>query len=237
MKENKFLFYGCVVVTFLCAMWLCFRMPVDLEISYDVEPVEFSELNETMDSQDFFIDVPENTIKKPQYEISYRCEAPRPIHHIIYEHGNIIVDEYDTYNSQCLCMIATENTAPIWFDLKYVDSTMFESKTTDETMAYCNDKCQTVCEKGFEMFLDDNPDFKPFAGGEFVGCSSQFELQSWAQEVNGQSTERYYSTNTISCRCAYGDNIVEKTEMYQYFSEPSKKELDCNKKCVEICAE
>jgi hypothetical protein len=232
MKENKFLFYGCVIATIVCATWSHFCMPIDIEISYDVEPVE------TEDSgDDFFVDISENVAEKPQYEISYRCEAPRPVHHTIYEYGNIIADEYDTYNSQCMCMVSVGNQKPVWFDLKYVDSRMFESKTAKETTDLCNDKCQTVCETGFEMFLNDNPNFKPFADGEFVGCSSQFELQSWAQEVNGQSTERYYSTNTISCQCAYGDDIIEKTEMYQYFSEPNKKELDCNKKCAEICAE
>jgi len=35
----------------------------------------------------------------------------------------------------------------------------------------------------------------------------------------------------------HGDEIIEKTETYQYFSEPKHKELDCNTKCAEICSE
>ena len=230
MKENKFLFYGAIIITIACAMWMHFGMLRNIEFVYQ-EPW-FSETTDSM----FIDDSDEPVAQKTQYTVSYKCEAPRPIHHIIYENENIIADEYDTYNSQCMCMVAVGNQKPVWFDLKYVSSTMFESKTAKETNDRCNDKCQAVCEDGFEQFLLDNPKFK-ISSGEFTGCSSQFELQSWAQEVNGQSTERYYATNTIKCSCAFGDNTVEKIEEYQYFSEPAQKELDCNKKCVEICAE
>ena len=58
MKENKFLFYGCVIATIACAAWSHFCMPIDIEISYDVEPVEVFESTESADSEDFFIDVP-----------------------------------------------------------------------------------------------------------------------------------------------------------------------------------
>ncbi len=223
MKENKFLFYGSIVVTIACAMWLHFFMSDDIEFAYESETIE------SLDSMESDGLSPE----EPKYTVSHKCETPRKIHHIIYERGNIITDEYDTYNAQCLCMVSIGNQKPVWFDLKYVDSTMFESKTADETTARCNDNCQTVCETGFKMFLDDNPDFKPFADGEFTGCSSQFELQSWAQETNGQSTERYYATNTITCNCASGD----RTQEYQYFSESDTIETDCNELCPEICAE
>lgn len=233
MKENKFLFYGCIITIIACAAWSHFGKPYDAKFVHDEPKPWFSENTDSV----FIDNSNESMAQKTEYKVSHKCEAPRPVHHIIYEQGNIIDKEYDTYNSQCMCMVTVGNQKPVWFDLKDVNHTMFESKTAEETTALCNDKCQTVCETGFEVFLNDNLDFKPFADGEFVGCSSQFELQSWGQEVNGQSTERYYSTNTISCQCAYGDNIVEKTEMYQYFSEPNKKELDCNKKCAEICAE
>lgn len=150
MKENKFLFYGCVVITFLCAMWLCFRMPVDLEISYDIEPVEFyesNELNETMDSQDFFIDVPS-------------------------------------------------------------DDNVTEEK---------NDE---------------------IAHGNFTGCSSRFKSKIWARDLDdGQSVDRYWATNEITCVCETGGERFEKKMVYEYSSEPDMAETNCNKKCTEICAE
>lgn len=59
MKENKFLFYGCVIATIACAAWLRFRVPVDIEFICDTETVMADpETAETMDSEDFFIDVP-----------------------------------------------------------------------------------------------------------------------------------------------------------------------------------
>lgn len=61
MKENKFLFYGCVIATIACAAWLRFRVPVDIEFIYEPEIMtmesEMMETTETMDSEDFFIDV------------------------------------------------------------------------------------------------------------------------------------------------------------------------------------
>jgi len=227
MKENKFLFYGAIIVTIACAMWLHFHMSGDIEFEYEVAGA-----TDTVASDDFV-----ERVEKPKYNVSYKCETPRAIHHIIYENGNVIAQEYDTYNAQCMCMVAIGNQRPVWFDLEYVDSKMFESKTAADTTARCNRGCQMACDTGFEMFLDKNPNFNPGFSGEFVGCSAQFELQSWANELNGQSTERYYSTNTISCECVHGDEIIEKTETYQYFSEPKHKELDCNTKCAEICSE
>lgn len=219
MKENKFLFYGSIVVTIACAMWLHFFMPDNIEFAYESETIE------SLDSMESDGLSPE----EPKYTVSHKCETPRKIHHIIYERGNIITDEYDTYNAGCVCMVSIGNQKPVW----YADANLFESKSAVDAAARCDAECQTVCDDGVEQFLADNPQFKTVSSGEFTGCSSQFELQSWAQETNGQSTERYYATNTITCNCASGD----RTQEYQYFSEPDTIETDCNELCPEICAE
>jgi len=73
--------------------------------------------------------------------------------------------------------------------------------------------------------------------GEFMECSSRFESNNWTQETNGRSIERYYATITISCDCVSDDEVIEKTETYQYFSEPGEQDLDCNHWCPEICSE
>ena len=133
MKENKFLFYGCVVLTIVCAMWLHFHMPHDIEFVYkpNVETLKDA------DSEDFFIDVPEK-----------------------------------------------------------------------------------------DSITDD-----------FTECSSRFKSQIWAKDFGDKTTERYHATNVITCKCEVGNTVVEKTMTYQYSSEPDQDELDCNNKCVEICAE
>ena len=227
MKENKFLFYGCITAIIVCAAWTHFRAPRDIEFVYEPKTAG---------------DVVSNSSEKTQHEVSYKCATPTKIHHIIYEGGNIIAKEYDTYNAQCMCMISAGVQKPIWIDLENVDSKMFESETAEDTTTKCNNDCQKVCEQSAQKFFENNPNFNlpnPFSKGKFQGCGAKWESKSWAQETNGQSTERYYSTNTITCKCLSDDETqtIEKTEMYQYFSEPDKRDLDCNKKCTEICAE
>ncbi len=152
MKENKFLFYGCVIVTFACAMWLRFRVPVDIDFIYDTETQSMeSETMETVDSvEDFFVDVP-----------------------------------------------------------------------TDDNIA--------------DKESDNKEDV---ANGDFTGCSARFKSKIWARDLDdGQSVERYWATNEVTCQCQIAGNIVEKKVVYEYSSEPSAIETDCNKKCAEICAE
>lgn len=234
MKENKFLFYGCITVIIVCVLWLgflCLRNSVE---SVYEEPMEYADTTMFVDySED---DVEDNT-PKPNYEVLHRCESPTLTHHIVYERGNIIAEEYDTYNSQCKCMVALENQKPMGFGSKYISRTMFESDTPYDTTAQCDEKCQMVCEQSFDLFLEDNPNFMSGANGKFIGCSSQFESQKWAQNINGQSNGHHYSTSMVTCECAYGDSIIKKTERYQYDeSVPNDVDLDCNKKCTEICA-
>ncbi len=94
------------------------------------------------------------------------------------------------------------------------------------------------------MFTYSEPEItdiekEPIMSGEFVGCSAQFESKNWAQDTYDRTIERYYATNTITCKCVSkdGKQIIDRTEMYQYFSEPDDAELDCDKECANICAE
>ena len=133
MKENKFLFYGCVVIAFVCAMLLLFRVSHDVKFTY--EPTE--ESLETADLNEFFVDDSE------------------------------------------------------------------KSTTADD----------------------------------FIECSSRFKSQVWISDTDNETVERYRAANTVTCKCEFDGAIVERTKMYQYSSEQDAAELDCNNKCVEICAE
>ena len=151
MKENKFLFYGCVIATIACAVWLRFSVPVDIDFIYDTETVTAeTETAETMDSEDFFIDVPSD--------------------------DDVANKEIDN----------KENVAR----------------------------------------------------GDFTACSARFKSKIWARDLDdGQSVERYWATNEITCQCQIAGGIVERKVVYEYSSEPDAAEADCNKKCAEICAE
>lgn len=133
MKENKFLFYGCVVIAFVCAMLLLFRVSHDVKFTY--EPTE--ESLENADLNEFFVDDSE------------------------------------------------------------------KSTTADD----------------------------------FIECSSRFKSQVWISDTDNETVERYRAANTVTCKCEFDGTIVERTKMYQYSSEQDAAELDCNNKCVEICAE
>lgn len=150
MKENKFLFYGCVVITFLCAMWLCFCMPVDIEISYDVEPVEFSESdesNERVNSEDFFIDVPSDDNateeKKNDKEIVHGnftgCSSrfKSKIWARDLDDGQSVDRYHATNEITCVCETDGER-----FEKKMV----YEySSEPDMAETNCNKKCAEIC--------------------------------------------------------------------------------------------
>ena len=156
MKENKFLFYGCVAAIIVCAAWVHFRTPIDIGFAYDE-----SEITEMTDALEFF------------------------------------VDEFDDAES--------------------------DAEPDEVSLAPANDL---------------TPDSATaVAGGEFAGCSAHFKSQTWSKDNDGRSVDKYYSTNTITCDCVYGDEIIRKHETYQYNAAPDSAELDCDAKCAEICAE